>query len=344
MRKMLYYPDFSVSDINFLKFALLYFDELKPIIPFGARDFMDNEMNMVIKYTDLIQPYAPEWEDAYNASKVASMCIEYYYNSLDTDDIQKRIKVRGLHAGSWSQRKDYVLFQDKYTADFEYYCLEQGFASRCNEGIRVNRELAYIYMSILADMISKNYGFDMITDNYSFSSPILLGENKKHIDTVNRIKRIRTELEFWIPVDLRKIPLIEFIRLRGDRKFEEARIHFVKELQTIIQSEEENSIDFYNLYECKDELYGLIKSIFKEVATSVVSMEYFKNRIIDGNTCLDFFAGANAVASLSTLMQQHKESKEYYEKFIGKQMNRRYLSKVRELSYKAYKSSKYEEL
>lgn len=331
---MLYYPDFSVSDINFLKFSLLYLDELKPIIPMGARNFLTREMNMVMQSTNLIQPYAPDWEDAYNASRVASTFIEYYHNSLDTYDFPKRIKGRGLDEISWNQRKDYILFQDKYTADFEYYCLERGLASRCNEGIRVNHNFAYIYMSILADMISKIYGFDMITDNYDFSSPILWEGNKKHSETANRIKQIRTELEFWIPVDLRKIPLVEFIRLREDRQFEEARKHFVKELQTIIQSKEECSIDFYNLYECKNELYGLIKSIFKEVAVGVVSMEYFKNTIIDGNTCFDFFTGANAVVSLSTIMQQHRESREYYEKIIGNQMNRRYLSKIKTLPYR----------
>lgn len=34
MKKVIYYPGFKAEDINWLKFALLYIDVLKPIIPY----------------------------------------------------------------------------------------------------------------------------------------------------------------------------------------------------------------------------------------------------------------------------------------------------------------------
>jgi hypothetical protein len=33
LKKLIYYPSFEAEDINWLKFALLYIDVLKPIIP-----------------------------------------------------------------------------------------------------------------------------------------------------------------------------------------------------------------------------------------------------------------------------------------------------------------------
>jgi len=38
MQKLLYYPNFEMKNENFLKFALLYIDEIRPIIPIRAMD------------------------------------------------------------------------------------------------------------------------------------------------------------------------------------------------------------------------------------------------------------------------------------------------------------------
>ena len=40
----MYYPNFEIQDQNFLKFALLYIDEISPIIPENARETLSDPM------------------------------------------------------------------------------------------------------------------------------------------------------------------------------------------------------------------------------------------------------------------------------------------------------------
>lgn len=51
MHKLLYYPDFEIQDQNFLKFALLYIDEIRPIIPDCARQTLSDSMHNIIHNT-----------------------------------------------------------------------------------------------------------------------------------------------------------------------------------------------------------------------------------------------------------------------------------------------------
>ena len=76
MHKLLYYPDFEIQDQNFLKFALLYIDEIKPIIPKCARETLSDSMRNILKSTDLINPYAPNYESGYVASLTAIKYLE----------------------------------------------------------------------------------------------------------------------------------------------------------------------------------------------------------------------------------------------------------------------------
>lgn len=64
MKDMIYYPGFEVRDKTWLKFALLYFDCLRPIIPTTIapeRDYISDSFCIIMDETDLIQPYRPEY-------------------------------------------------------------------------------------------------------------------------------------------------------------------------------------------------------------------------------------------------------------------------------------------
>ena len=57
---MSYYPGFEAQDINWLKFALLYLDELRPIvpmIPYNRETYLSTHTIQIIEETNLIRPY-----------------------------------------------------------------------------------------------------------------------------------------------------------------------------------------------------------------------------------------------------------------------------------------------
>lgn len=167
MHKLLYYPNFEIQEQNFLKFALLYIDEIRPIIPECAKETLSDSMQNILRNTDLINPYAPNYESGYVASVAA---IKY----LEEKNIAERYGV--FRQRNTDLRRNYTLYADKYTYEFENYCLENGFAERCNEGILLNEDVAYAYMSILAEIISKETETDMITDNIKYADNTLKKE------------------------------------------------------------------------------------------------------------------------------------------------------------------------
>lgn len=61
MHKLLYYPNFEIQDQNFLKFALLYIDEISPIIPENARESLSKPMRDILRNTELINLYSPNY-------------------------------------------------------------------------------------------------------------------------------------------------------------------------------------------------------------------------------------------------------------------------------------------
>lgn len=159
---------------------------------------------------------------------------------------------------------NYILYADKYTHEFENYCLENGLGKRCQEGVLLNKDIAYTYMSILAEIISKE---------------------------MDRLGTIRREIQFYVPVDMYRIPLDEFINLRSNHRFETARRNFVAELNLVLDSYDQNNVevDLNNVMECKREIYGLLKEIFISFTAVAVGVHSFGNMYMVDKGTLDFW-------------------------------------------------------
>ena len=74
MKDMIYYPGFETRDENWLKFALLYFDTLRPIIPYTSyseKRYLSDTFQYVMREADLIKPYRPKFAEGLRASTLA---------------------------------------------------------------------------------------------------------------------------------------------------------------------------------------------------------------------------------------------------------------------------------
>ena len=98
-------------------------------------------MRDILRNTDMINSYLPSYENGYWAS-VASI------KNLEESKVFNQYG-EGLQRNNSVSHK-YTLYADKYTYEFENYCLENGLGERCEEGIFLNEDVAYTYMSILA--------------------------------------------------------------------------------------------------------------------------------------------------------------------------------------------------
>ncbi len=325
MQKLLYYPNFEIEDMDFLKFCLLYVDEIKPIIPMCAIDSLSSETRDIMNHTNLIQPIHPDHADSELASIAA---IEL----LEKQDISIRYSYRGWDSIHVNDKND-ILYGDKFSREFEHYCLEKGIGVRCDEGIKVNQDVAYSYMSILANIISTDRQLDMITDSYKYTDIHLKerGINRNRRMALDRIKR---EIEFQIPVDMWRIPLQEFIRLRADDKFNEARQNFAKELNNVLDVQHDgiSAIDMYDYTNCKNEIYGLVKEFFVSCAVAAVGVYSVGSAMVAPCNTLAFFANVgNGVLSLDALKHSMTSGKKYVEQLEQKQQRRRYLAELNRL-------------
>lgn len=325
MHRLLYYPNFEVQDHNFLKFALLYIDEIRPIIPEGFIKSLSDSMQNILRNTNLINPYAPNYENGYLASIATIEYLEEkaqydrYGESLQRSDL-------GIH--------NYTLYSDKYTYEFENYCLENNLGERCKEGILLSEDVAYAYMSILAEIISKETETDMITDMAKYSDPVLRRPDRINRRIIDRLGTVQREIQFYVPVDMYRIPLQEFIKLRSDYKFETARKNFVAELNAVLDSYDTNvlEVDLYNVIECKQEIHGLIKELFVSCAVVVVGVHSFRNMCAAENGTLDFWTNVGSIGiNLDTLKNHCYEARGYATRIERKRQARKYLAKLKQL-------------
>ncbi|MDO5294128.1 MAG: hypothetical protein Q4F05_15415 [bacterium] len=328
MQKLLYYPNFEIQDLNFLKFALIYVDEIKPIIPICAMNSISEDTRRILGCTDLLKPINPGYDDGTLASAAAINYLEERMN------IEQYSYKQHKDYSSLVEKRDYVLYADKYSYQFENYCMENNFGERCLEGMRVNQDVAYSYMSILADIISKDKEIDMITDCNRYADNCFRRPYSGRTRVYRQLNEIKNEIQFQIPVDMRKIPLEQFISLRANEKFNSARINFARELNKVLEMQDRDitDIDLYDYICCKKEIYGLLKEIFISCATGGVGVCSFRNALVDPTKSLDFFSNIGAsVISLGSLKSSIKDASNYIEQLEGKTQARRYLAKINKL-------------
>lgn len=238
MENLLYYPGFEVEDFNWLKFALLYVNKLRPIIPSNGDKYLSDTFKMISNETDLFKKYRPEYEEGYKATLDAINEIEKilshperYSPTFHTTKIDK----------IWRNSKKYqvTLFKDKYTKDFKDFLLENNIAIQTSEGLNLSKDLANIYMTIFAQAISDLRTISPITDISGMDrfSIFIRHLNKSKEESLNIAQKIIT---LKLPKNISHISFKEIIKLRNDKNFK-AKLHtFQSELAKFLSSEEEN--------------------------------------------------------------------------------------------------------
>ena len=76
MRELIYYPTFEIADSNWIKFALLYINQLDPIIPESGEIYLSDNYKRLINETDLIKPFRPSYSEGKKATLDAIDQIE----------------------------------------------------------------------------------------------------------------------------------------------------------------------------------------------------------------------------------------------------------------------------
>lgn len=254
---MIYYPHFEIHDEKWLKFALLYYKEINPIIPTSAEIKFTPTFESVMKHTDLIKSYNPSLFDGKDASLKAIDIVtnllknkNYISPSFETNNIETDWSNRHTHT--------YEIYREKFSDEWISFCLENKLGTISENGIKTNNDLAFIYMSAFANHIADQKNISTITDNPNYDS-FLRTTYKSQTTDNNKLYIANRTINFMIPKNLDEIPLSKIISIRNSKSFESKISAFHTTLEKFVLENQENlsASNYYDFLEYNNVLEEL---------------------------------------------------------------------------------------
>lgn len=339
MKELIYYPGFEVKDETWLKFALLYFNKLRPIIPdisFSRETYLSNTFLKIMDETDLIEPYRPSYNEGYCASLLACEEFEKYFCHPERyGRLFNRPYAKDLRS-KWANRhyQTSTLFDGKYTSVFTSFCLDNKIATPCREGIQISEDLSFVYMAFLADIISKNNELEMITDSQRYTTVTLKNVQNLTASTRQSYRVAQNAIEFSIPSDLNHIPIEHFIQLRGQRSFNECRISYMRELDKMITCMESGQADYSmeKQLSCKKDLIKICEKSFNMIAAATLSAYSFVALSNEVQEASIMYTIAAAYMDYQAAKDVFSEIPEFVRGLKNKRLARKYVAKISQLN------------
>ena len=259
MENLIYFPTFEPPTPNWLKFAILYVENFNPIIPESGRQQLSQDYQRVIDDTDLIAPYRPTHDQGDRASLKAIEFIDKvnttphnYANLFNRANIIRDI--------ANTNRRQFKIFGEKFSYSWERYCLDNNFGERTDGGILVTEELAFIYMTFLAEEIAFEEGKSIITDNNVFDN-FLNYRRAVPRSIINRQNFAQGVLSLTVPRNISAIPIRNLIRFRNNNR---AKIRAFNHELTNALNNLEHGID-------EQDFVDRFNNIYSELTTEVLT-------------------------------------------------------------------------
>lgn len=341
MNSMIYYPGFEVENETWLKFSLIYFDELRPIIPYMNADdseYLSNTAIRIANETNLINPYRPLFEEGSCASIIA--CEEF----------QKYLEHPEWYSSSFGYRYGYDirrkwqnpsyqtcrLYEGKFSNTFYDFCIKNHIAKAFNNGIMISKDLAFIYMSFLADTISKNNEIEMFTDISKYNTLLLKNDQKITNSQGFEYKTAKINIELNIPANIKDIPMEIFINLRKQPSFNECRRAYVHEIDNLVKAKNDKNHGYSldQLLSIKRDFVRICGSAFNMLASVVLSVSSIAS-LANGDVNIPALLAAAYSDAYS--LKSLSESRDFFVNLQNKVQAKRYLAKIDRAITRYYK-------
>jgi len=206
------------------KFALLYLDKLRPIIPEAGEFHLSYSFRRLLNETDLIEPHRPGYSEGLSATVDALDQVEKILRHPER--YEPVFKTRDIpHVWKLRTNQSVELFRGKYSDSWEKFCLSEDLGTRSDHGIYVSSELANIYMTILAQAIADSRAMATITDQPALDSYSMF---IRRTDSSRKavMRAAHSVLDLKLPGNIRDISLDAVIDQRNRRGFREKQLAF----------------------------------------------------------------------------------------------------------------------
>ncbi|TKG98414.1 hypothetical protein FC682_26465 [Peribacillus simplex] len=251
MKETLYYPGFEIQDETWLKFALLYMEEINTIVPTEAEFILSSDYKLVEKETNLLKKYPPKWDETNRATRKVIDIITQYLNNP-----KKIIKNLGeidiVKVWRQTENQNYELFEAKFSHDFAHFCSEYGFSQPSKNGILIPSQLATTYMGVLAHNIGKKRDMSIITDIEHEEEIVSLSDDLwTYNNDLEEMQYIKNYFSLVLPVNLKDIPIGKIIDLRNQEDFQKnlKAFHFALSQLSLISDNKLTNLSFKEITE-----------------------------------------------------------------------------------------------
>jgi hypothetical protein len=157
----------------------------------------------------------------------------------------------------------YTLFREKYTRHWEKFCVREGLATLSDEGVVLPKQLAFTYMTFLAQAIADGKGISPITD-YRNLDRLFVITRTAEANLKKKVNVARSIINLKLPENLSNISFDELIRFRNRDSFKARLKAFHTELDTFLAKLEvgETASDFTDSF----------RSVWKDFTGQIVSL------------------------------------------------------------------------
>ena len=217
MKSLIYYPYFEVQDTNWLKFATMYIGNLTTIIPNVGKKNVSDEFLQIVEEGKFITNRASYTSYRDESSKVAIKQVKNFFEGSSILDY-------GISL-SYLQDRDnhnYEIFDQKFSPRWLRFCIENKLGYQTNNGVKVAKEVAYIYMHALTKIIGDFEKKDPITDTRQardFLSNLFPENRGLDLKEEQKNSFVKEIIQLKLPERIDQIDIKELLELRNDGGF-----------------------------------------------------------------------------------------------------------------------------
>ncbi|AFV98238.1 MULTISPECIES: hypothetical protein [unclassified Sulfuricurvum] len=324
MKDLIYFPYFEPRNEKWLKFALLYIDEFRPIIPYNRREDISGLYRQIQDETDLIVPYSPDYAEGSTASKNAIKEIELLLSQQSTGYLFSGKNI----AQQARNEQDYLIYREKFSHEFENFCIDNELARKHDDGLYVSEEIAYIFMSGLAQEISYKTNSSIISDSAQFTNYA----NSKRVFNQSQQKKMslaESIIELKLPQNIDDIEFRKLIEFRNANK--SLIENFNRELQKI-ENGDINTMNSYGFLQNYNEIYSeLTNKIVLLGISSALIFSFSVYKLFQNNDAITLEDTKEILGGISGLSGMYYSVKDVLTNIKEKRATVKYLANLQKI-------------
>jgi hypothetical protein len=248
----LYYPHINLSNKNWVKHTLLFWDNISRIVPYSVQP-SDSEDIIKIKYeSGFIKDYNPDRWDTSSAFQDFAKELRPILESdrFFHDRYFERERHRRNYDRDYRERRRFFselvhsngtyIHVEKMDPHLKDYFFDLGIAvpgeHEWKDWVKIDSEIGLLYMTYFAKSISKNKSLPIVTDVEKSFSTSLYFESAIHSDYRSQFeyKIGNLLIETAVPKSINDVPLDKILEIR--KKYNDERTAFFNEISNLSNS------------------------------------------------------------------------------------------------------------